>query len=114
MILKITIIYSSQESFNHYNASIVEYYPELDLNLSDTERLTRNVDAYLQFIEESKHHYSDVLVFQEATLNYYSIPTRDRLVTQAIEVPDINVRPCGCDHKNNFSDVSFSRINEKL
>lgn len=104
ILLNLIALSCSANLPKQYVATIVEFHSEQVANFTDTQLVRRNIESYLHFIEKSKNHLTDVLVFPEATLNYI-FPTRDRILAQAIEVPEINVRPC--DNKETFSEVSF-------
>lgn len=56
---------------------MVEFRPEDDFSKPGIENGKLNLQAYLEFIRMAKNRSVDVLVFSEATLNYYGASTAD-------------------------------------
>uniref|UniRef100_A0A1Y1L082 CN hydrolase domain-containing protein n=2 Tax=Photinus pyralis TaxID=7054 RepID=A0A1Y1L082_PHOPY len=53
-----------------YTAAVVEYFPEQDRHLSPEERLSKNINGYIQILDQlNRTSKLDIVVYPEATLS---------------------------------------------
>jgi predicted amidohydrolase len=64
-----------------------------------------NLREYTKVIDEAGSKNVDILVFPEATLNYYGLNGRQEILDQAVAVPNEHEKFSPCDDPSQYSKV---------
>lgn len=72
-----------------------------NLAISSRELVANNVNIYEKYIAEAGKKKVDILVFPEATLNYYGMLDKTSAKANAIELPSVKDRVSPCDKKEH-------------